>query len=256
MTTERAFTFLDPTGHRVAAILATPSGASTKLAVLCHGFLSSKNSSTNKALTRLLAERGIATLRFDFFGQGDSDGPFEAITVTTAAAQADAALAWGCAEGYREIGLMGSSFGGLVAILVGARTPTLRGLALKCPVADFPEVLQLEFGPEGMAEWKRTNTIPDVTGGEGRVRLDYGFYEDCLQHSGHDAAARIACPTLIVHGDRDELVPLRQSQRLRDVLTGPAHLEVIEGADHGFSKAEHFHRMTGLIADWMTAHLE
>ena len=51
------------------------------IAILCHGFLSSKTSSTNNALTRMLIAQGIATFRFDFFGQGESEGPFDQITV-------------------------------------------------------------------------------------------------------------------------------------------------------------------------------
>lgn len=252
---ERPITFTDAAGHRIAAILASPDGPNTNIAILCHGFWSGKNSSTNKALTRLLTARGIATLRFDFFGQGESDGPFEAITVTIALGQADAAIQWAEAEGYRDIALVGSSFGGLIALLAAARHPTLRCLAVKCPVPDFPELLRLEFGDAGMAEWHRTDTIPDLTGQPGRLALRYAFYEDSLRYSGYDAAGSITAPTLIVQGDRDELVPLHQSHHLHKALAGPARLELLDGADHGFTAAAHFHRMTGLICDWLGTYL-
>jgi alpha/beta superfamily hydrolase len=91
---EEALTFHDRHGHGIAAILNVPDEPTTRLAVLCHGFLSSKNSVTNRTLTRLLNERGLATFRFDFFGQGDSDGPFEEITTTLAVHQTEAALDW------------------------------------------------------------------------------------------------------------------------------------------------------------------
>ena len=74
---EETITFSDRHGHSIAAMLTTPDGPTTRLAVLCHGFLSGKNSTTNRTLTRLLNERVLATFLFDFFGQGDSDGPFE-----------------------------------------------------------------------------------------------------------------------------------------------------------------------------------
>ena len=44
------------------------------LAILCHGFLSNKNSTTNKRLTELLLPHGISTLRFDWQGMGESGG--------------------------------------------------------------------------------------------------------------------------------------------------------------------------------------
>ncbi|MGH7256301.1 MAG: alpha/beta hydrolase, partial [Nitrospirales bacterium] len=87
-----AVTFRDPAGHAVSAILTTPDPPTDRVTVLCHGFLSSKNSRTNLALTEQLVSRGIATFRFDFFGQGDSEGPFERLTTTLAVDQALTAL--------------------------------------------------------------------------------------------------------------------------------------------------------------------
>src|SRR5262245_36157172 len=130
---EEQLVFNDPHGHRVSAILTVPGRGTGRIAVLCHGFLSGKNSTTNKTLTRMLTNRGIATFRFDFVGQGDSDGPFEEITTTLAMHQTEAALDLVSARGYGQIGLVGSSFGGLVAILTAARRRDIDCLALKCP---------------------------------------------------------------------------------------------------------------------------
>jgi len=257
--TEQALTFADPSGHSVSAILATPAGNSDRLVLLCHGFLSNKNSKTNETLTELLLDRGIAACRFDFFGQGDSEGPFERITLSTALGQVLAALDMARARGYRRIGLVGSSFGGLVAILAASRAPAsghrLSAVALKCPVPDFPEMLRLEFGEAGMERWKRSDEIPDVTGGAKPVRLQSAFYEDCLSYDAYKAAEQIQAPVLIVQGDRDEYVPLPQSRRLYDALKGRNRLEVLPGADHSFTQPEDFSRMTTLLAGWMIRHL-
>jgi pimeloyl-ACP methyl ester carboxylesterase len=243
-------------GNRaVAAILATPQAATDCAVLLCHGFLTNKNSTTNKTLTRSLTEEGLATLRFDFFGHGESDGPLEAITVSAAVNQALAALEWLAVNGYKRIGLIGSSFGGLVSILTAAKKSDLACLGLKCPVADFAEVLRLEFGEAGMAHWKAHHEIPDVTGGPKPVRMDYALYENSLAHDGYEAAAAIKIPTLIVQGEKDELVPLHQSSRLMGALQGKRQLEILPGADHGFTKGEDFKKMATLLSDWMVKHL-
>jgi pimeloyl-ACP methyl ester carboxylesterase len=252
---EAQFSFSDAQGYRVASILTEPDGGSDRIAVLCHGFLSSKTSTTNKTLTRMLIERGIATFRFDFFGHGESQGPFESISNTLAIQQAQAALDLVRQKGYRKIGLMGSSFGGLVATLTAARRTDLACLALKCPVVDFAEELQLEFGEEEMARWKATDTVPNILGGPDRIALRYAFYEDCLRQIAYDPARSITAPTVIVQGDKDEHVPLHQSQKLYAVLRVKKHLELLPGADHQFTKGEDFKRMTHLIADWLTEHL-
>ena len=252
---EERFSFLDPHGHRVASILTSPSGGTEKIAVLCHGFLSSKTSSTNNALTRLLVGQNIATFRFDFFGQGESEGPFDQITVSLAVEQAKSAVDLMRDRGYRHIGLMGSSFGGLVSILTASQRTDLACLALKCPVVDFAEELRLEFGDDGMAQWKATDRIPNIMGGPDRITLHFAFYEDALRQIAYTPAQSITAPTIIVQGDKDEHVPLHQSRQLYEALRVKKHLELLPGADHQFTKGADFTRMTNVIADWLTSHL-
>jgi len=253
---EEALTFTDPAGHKVAGILATPEEKTDRIAVLCHGFLSNKNSKTNQALTALLPPQGIGTFRFDFFGQGESEGPFEQITVSLAVWQALAGLDLMSSKGYRNLALVGSSFGGLVALLAAAQRPRIVCVALKCPVPDFPEMLNLEFGGTGMAQWKATDTIPNVVpGGSGRIKLSYAFYEDSLCHNGFDAAKVITAPTVIVQGDRDEYVPPRQILRLSESLGGPNSVAWLPDADHHFSRPQDFHLMTTLLSHWVADHL-
>ena len=252
---EEQLVFNDPHGHRVSAILTVPGRSTDRIAVLCHGFLSGKHSTTNKTLTRMLTERGIATFRFDYFGHGDSDGPFEEITTTLAMIQTEAALDLVTARGYGRIGLVGSSFGGLVAILTAAKRGDIACLALKCPVVDFAEELRLILGPDELPPWQSTDTIPNIMGGPDRVRLRYSFYEDCLRQIAYGPAERITVPTLIVQGERDECVPPHQSQRLHDALRGPKRLLLLPDADHQFTRGEDFHRMTTAIKDWLVTHL-
>jgi pimeloyl-ACP methyl ester carboxylesterase len=253
---DQPLTYTDSAGRTVAGVLAIPNRSTDRVAVLCHGFLSNKDSTSNKVLTALLGERDISTFRFDFFGHGESEGPFEQLTVETAVDQTLSALKLMPTNGYRRIGLIGSSFGGLVAILAASQAPHLAALGLKCPVPDFPEMLQLEFGQDGIEQWRRTGTIPNVTGGGGRVRLSPAFYEDCLRHNGYHAAKAIKAPTLIVQGDCDEFVPLHQSQRLFEVLQAQKGLHILPGADHSFTKGSDFRMMAGLLADWVGRQLE
>ncbi len=267
---EQALSFKDPEGHPVSGILTTPPTPTDKIAVLCHGFLSGKNSTTNKVLTLLLVDQGISTFRFDFFGHGESPGPFEKFTVSLAIRQALAALDLVGSMGHGRIGLVGSSFGGLVAILAAARCarPPSAGLsggaspdrglaclALKCPVVDFPEEFHLELGEEGMAEWKRTDTIPDPSGGPNRLKLAYAFYEDAARNVAYQAANAVTVPTLIVHGEQDKLVPVHQSMRFCDALKIKKSLELLPGADHQFTRGEDFRKMTALLAGWLMTHL-
>ncbi|MYG41155.1 MAG: alpha/beta hydrolase [Nitrospira sp. SB0677_bin_15] len=252
---ETSLTFQDGANHIVSAILAEPARTSARAVILCHGFLSNKDSRTNLRLTELQVARGISTLRFDWFGMGESEGEFGRLTVSTCCDQLERAISLMRERGYHELGLIGSSFGGLLVILAAQRHPELRAVGLKCPVPDFPEMLEREFGRAGIEEWQRTNYIPDVTGGTAPIALDFAFYESCQAVDAYAAARNVKAPVLIVHGEQDELVPFHQIERLEEALPGDKELVLLPEADHQFGRPEDFRRMTVQLADWMQSHL-
>ena len=79
-------TFKDSTGNRLRGILSDPSGDKQKpIIILCHGFTTSKASSTYVNLEKILNKHNISTFRFDFYGHVESEGKFENITISRAA---------------------------------------------------------------------------------------------------------------------------------------------------------------------------
>ena len=110
----------------------------------------------------------------------------------------------------------------------------MKAIGLKCPVPDFPEMLELEFGRDAIKTWKRTNHIPNIIGGTEPIPLNFAFYEDCCRFNAYDHAHAIRIPTLIVHGDQDELVPIQQIDRLEQTLAGEKQLHLLKGANHHF----------------------
>ena len=252
---QTSLVFQDSKGRKVSAILTESEFPTTRLVVLCHGFLSNKLSTTNRRLTELLTKQGISTFCFDWFGMGESEGTFAELTVSACCDDLEQALTYVRTKGYTRIGLVGSSYGGLIATLIASYDSSLLALGLKCPVPDFPEMLRLEFGQDVMDRWKSTGEIPDVVGSDKPITLHYAFYEECLTHDAYAAAHTIKVPTLIVHGDQDELVPLHQIEKLEQSIAGEKGLHLLPGANHHFGRPDDFRKMTTLLADWMVKHL-
>lgn len=254
MTEERVW-FTDGAGRKVSGLLVRPDEPTTAVAVLCHGFASSKDSSTNRALTHDLVARGLAVFRFDFFGHGESEGAFADLTLTAAIHDLEQALMVVRSRGFVSIGLVGSSFGGIVSTIVAARESNNSGLhvlALKCPVSDYAALWRARLGEPGLAAWKTTGAYADEYENQA-LHLRYAFYADLLRYDAYVAAKMITAPTLIIHGDADEYVPIAQSHRLFSVLTSEKRLEILPGADHGFSAATDFRIMIRLMRDWLAA---
>jgi len=68
----------------------------------------------------------------------------------------------------------------------------------------------------------------------------------------------VDAPTLLVHGDKDELVPISHSENIKDAFSKeqvPCELVVIKGAAHGFD-AEGNQRMFESMRDWFKRHLD
>lgn len=244
-------TFASSRGNRVSAILSSPSNYPVPVAIYAHGFTSNKNTDTALRLEEALNSAGIALLRFDFFGHGESDGKFEDITLSEGTDDILSAIKYLKARDYERIGLIGSSFGGNCSILAAANSKDLFALALKCPVPDYITREDAIRSPEFLAEW-RHNGVRDhyERGGKFAGRLKYSYYEDMQINDGYAAAAKINVPVLIVHGDKDALVPIELVRRLPSLIND-CRFEVIEGADHHFSNKSDYDKMINLLAEFV-----
>jgi len=248
--------FANSRGNRLCGILSNPSGKTTDpMIIMCHGFSTSKDGRTNTLLEERFNAHGISTFRFDFFGHGESEGLFEDVTISEAVDNVQRALRYLQNQGYSLFGLVGSSFGGIVSILAASESDKFDILALKSPVSDYMGLLIAQNHGINIDAWKDQGSIA-VTGSDGQdLKLNYSFYKDAEKIRGYDAAKRINIPTLIVHGDKDETVPLEQS-KISASLMPHCRLEIIEGADHIYSQPRHFEKMIGLLSQFIISHFK
>lgn len=247
---ERDVTFQSQ-GQRVVGTLALPQGGAAPYPVVLifHGFTNDRNAlpiqGTDENLygrsARLLAEHGIASLRIDFRGSGQSEGEW---SDTTFSGQIDDALA---AVDFlatvpevdaARLGLIGLSQGGLVAAETAARVPEVDSVALWSAVANPPDTYQLLMGAETVAQGL---TAPDpgveVTLPWGEPFLmKRGFFEDLYAVNPIGAISQVEVPLLVVVGLQDTTVMPQpyQGETFLNYHEGP-ELLVEVNSDHVFS---------------------
>jgi len=245
--------FKNSKGDNLCGVLSDlASNKGLPIIILCHGFSSSKDAQTYKRLEEILNNHKISTLRFDFFGHGESEGKFEDITISEAADDILNAISFIKGLGYSRIGLVGSSFGGIASIMAASKTNDLFILVLKSPVLDYEEVVMKT--KKELGEWKKKG-YTYYRGGDGRkLKLNYTFFENFKDNNGYKAAEKIKIPTLIVHGDKDETVPIEQSKKT-SALIGNCKLEIVKGSDHRYSDPENFEKMIKLVSEFIINHL-
>ncbi len=241
--------FLDSATGQICCSYSAVRGARS-IAILCHGYLSDKNSRTNQELSRRLNAAGLSTLAPDLYGHGESEGNVENLTISKAVDGILAAYDYAASQKYGKIALAGSSFSGGLCLIAAVRR-YVSAISLKCPVFDYKELSISRLGPQGIRRWKEQG----YTTAFGK-RWSYEMYEDSLKYDMCDIAADVGAPTLIIHGSNDATVPLKQARDLLSCLACEKHLEIIDGGDHRFSNAADFKKVIQLSSDWLARQLK
>jgi len=187
--------------------------------VYLHGFSSSPRGNKG-TFTRLWAEqRGI------LFHAPDLNLPAFGTLTLTAQVDAVEALLLGLAE---PPVLVGSSLGGFIATAVAQRGGRIRSMILLAPAIRFARRRLIS---PSWAGYRERGEMEVFHHGVGRpLRLGPELLQD-LPTWADDDCWRIQVPTVILHGRRDEAVPLAESEAYRDRNPGTV-LHVLED-DHG-----------------------
>jgi pimeloyl-ACP methyl ester carboxylesterase len=149
-------------------------------------------------LAARFAEAGI-TLNTPQLDGGD----FEAMTISSQLDELERAA------GSGPVRLIGSSLGGWLAALYASRNSAVDRVVLLAPAFGFVSLLSGSFGPQKMSEWKQNGCIPVFHYGSGRDRLlSFQFFENAQQYPLFPDFAQ---PGLIIHGVRDDAVPVENS---------------------------------------------
>lgn len=140
----RSAVTLESEGLKLFGILHLPEVAlhsKVPAVMFCHGFGGNKSGKLRLAvrLAEQLSLAGIASLRIDFRGSGDSEGDFADTTIQTQLEDAKIALEYLLnlpTIDADRIAIMGRSLGGAIATHLAAATPNIKALALWCPLFD------------------------------------------------------------------------------------------------------------------------
>lgn len=244
---QQAIGFEAESGVQLSGVLHRPARLSETGVVVLHGMLSTKNSPKHTGIAAGLCARGHLALRFDFEGRGESGGDLMELSFTREVAQCRAAMTRLRLFGCTRLGLVGSSMGGAVAILTAAEGE-VAALATMAAVGRTDLLPVRAVGEKGLDVWKRKGRLRL---GETQEKVGYVLVEDAMRVDVPAAAAKIACPWLILHGERDEVIPASDAETLAASSGRRAELEIVPGADHRFSRDGHRDHVTRRIVEFL-----
>lgn len=245
----------DALGNKVSGILSIPEDASS-VVILSHGFSSSKERKKYRDFEHEFNLLGAGTLRYDYYGHGtnygNKYGVSEDTTLTKTVESLKAMIKYLRKENSYKIGLVGSSFGGLISLIAASQDKNITAIGLISPVVEpaklWKERIEESFGKNGLKLWEKKGIIHYNSRNE-EFYLRWDFWKDLQKYDVLGMAKKISCPTLIVHGDRDKVVPISQSRALAKILG--IKVRVVKGADHNYKTKKQYAEMKTAIKDFM-----
>jgi dienelactone hydrolase len=233
-------------GVNVPAVLTLPvMEGKIPLVVMAHGHGGSKDEAGGfVAIAESLAARGVATIRMDFPGCGESTEPFTANTVTNMMADVAAARAYAIANApidERSIGMFGYSMGGRLAVLSAAKAG-YKSLGLLAPLGnDGAEGMYTFMGGADkyadLAAKAKADGHVMFTTPFGQVQdLSAKWFTDNEAAKGLAAIGAFTGRVLFVTGDADTIIPFEVIQQTAAAAKKSAGIEIVRvaGADHGY----------------------
>ena len=235
----------------LVGVLERPDHAPLQaLAVFAHCFTCGKNSLAATRISRALAQQGIATLRFDFTGLGESEGDFGRGGFSSSVADIVAAVHWMQSTIGMPALLVGHSLGGTAAIAAAARLDGIRAVCTLGAPATADHVLR-HFGPTKSEE-------------DGQIQVDLGgrafriapaFIEE-LQAQAHENPVKgLRAALLVMHAPSDAVVDIGEAQDLFKAARHPKSFISLDDADHLLTRPADAQYAADLIGAWASRFL-
>ena len=217
-------------GQKIYGVAYIPEGKNGRisLVICCHGLGGSYITNEDYAVSQ--ASRGIAAYCFDFRGGGGSrsDGETTDMSIMTEVSDIEAILdassQWEFVD-PDQIVLLGTSQGGAASAIAAARhKDEIAGAILLYPAFLMHDEIHRQFAS--------LDDVPDSFFFRW-ITLGRVYAEDIWDYDVYDEIKNYDKKVLLMHGDEDDIVPIRYSERASEVYPD-ADYYVIPGAGHGF----------------------
>jgi dipeptidyl aminopeptidase/acylaminoacyl peptidase len=205
---------------------------------MLHGYGSNKDEAGNgyKLAAPELAKNGIASIRIDFMGYGDSAVDHADYTIDVGVKEAELAANFIAARSEVDpdrIGVMGWSKGGSIALLAAGRIPRFKSVLTWAGAVDLSGAV---YSAEAYETAKRDGVYVAEFDWREPLNLSLEAFEVAARTDILAEFSRSAAPTLAIAGSDDTVVPPETTERIKAASGNAASRTlIIPGADHTFN---------------------
>ncbi|CAN6816200.1 unnamed protein product [Brassica oleracea] len=224
-----------PNSHNEKLVGLLHETGSKEIVILCHGFRSSKDNQIMKNVAAALEKEGISAFRFDFSGNGESEGSFYYGNYNYEADDLRSLI-----QHFSDLNrvvpiILGHSKGGDVVLLYASKYHDISNVINLSGRYDLKKGIRERLGEDFLEKIKEQGFI-DVNSGRSVYRVTEESLMERLNTDMHEACLKIDkdCRVLTVHGSDDEVITVEDAKEFAKII--PNHkLEIVEGADHRYT---------------------
>jgi len=246
---EKQIYFNNHLGEKLAGTLHVPGMPSARGIIIGHCFTCSRHTRVLQQMSRELEAAGFTVLRFDFSGNGQSEGAFIDSSLSKHIEEMKTAANYLIDNnGARWIGLAGHSLGGNIALLAASRIKNVQAVSILASRVSSSKAIHF-LSRQQQTELAERGRVAFTSRGRS-LELPKDFFTDADNYDMVKVIGSLKKPLLIIHGDKDEIIPVEEAVQAHKRNPAAITLAIIAGADHMFSREDHRLQVAERVVAW------
>ena len=244
--------FIGSQGDRLASLIDLPESPPRAFAIFAHCFTCSKDIPAASHISRSLANRGIAVMRFDFTGLGGSSGDFSQTNFSTNLADLKLAAQWLRENHAAPSLLVGHSLGGAAVLAVADAIPETVGVATIGAPAEPSHVAHLFADDLKTIE---EHGEADVTLAGRKFTIQQQFIDDIQSQAVLEKVKGLRRALLVLHSPIDAIVGIENAAEIFKAAKHPKSFLSLDNADHLISHKKDAQYIAEVLSAWASRFL-
>ncbi|MER0217362.1 MAG: alpha/beta fold hydrolase [Nitrosomonas sp.] len=245
--------FQNAQGESLSGLLEMPSGAIKSYALFAHCFTCSKDNPAAARIALALADRGIAVLRFDFTGLGNSQGDFSNTNFSSNLQDLLAAARYLEQHYPAPALLIGHSLGGAAVLAVAQDLPQVNAVITIGAPATAAHVKHL-FADSYRELQNQPSVQVELAGRSFKIQRQ--FIDDLEKYNSVAHIGALKKALLIFHSPVDKVVSIDEAGRIFAAAKHPKSFVSLDHADHLLSDPEDSHYVAEVLSAWASRYLK
>lgn len=252
MPSKKVF-FTNINGYKLSGKLEFPINKKPiAYAIFAHVFTGNKSLNATRHISRALTLNGIAVLRFDFTGLGDSEGDFADSTFTSNVEDLLAGSKY-LEENYQAPDfIIGHSLGGAASIFAASKLDNIKAVATIGAPSEPEHVTHLLADS---IEDIMANGLAKVNIGGRTFTIKKEFLDDLQSNSMMEVLKDFRKAILVLHSPQDTVVEIENAAKIYHNAFHPKSFVTLNNADHMLSRKEDAHYAGNVIASWVKRYI-